>query len=121
MPQRTGVVLRAMDRGISSANTVVRYLFLSLLPTVVECVVVCVIFLTHYSAGRVAVVAIGGVALYALVTYVLTAWRMKVRAPPVPQPAALMHGVSVCVRACVPVRACVCVPVRPPAGPAPHE
>ena len=43
--QRTGTVLRAMDRGISSANTVVDMLFLRLVPTVIELIVLCLLFI----------------------------------------------------------------------------
>jgi hypothetical protein len=35
-----------MDRGISSANTVVEMLFLRLVPTCIELVVLCIIFIT---------------------------------------------------------------------------
>ncbi len=45
-PQKTGTVLRSMDRGISSANTVVEMLFLRLVPTCIELVVLCIIFIT---------------------------------------------------------------------------
>lgn len=42
--KKTGAVMRSIDRGIMSANTVVDFLFLRLLPTIVELIVLCVIW-----------------------------------------------------------------------------
>jgi hypothetical protein len=50
--KQSGVVLRAMDRGISSASTVVDLLFLRLGPTLVEMVVIVVLFLAFYGNLR---------------------------------------------------------------------
>ena len=49
-----GNTLRAMDRGVESANSVVNYLFLYLVPTIVECLVVIGVFLLHYKSAALA-------------------------------------------------------------------
>ena len=46
--KKQGDVLRCMDRGITSADQVVSYLFLYLFPTIVQCVVVFGIFYTKF-------------------------------------------------------------------------
>lgn len=43
LSKRTGEVLRAMDRGIASASNVVNMLFLRLVPSVVELLVLCIL------------------------------------------------------------------------------
>jgi len=77
--KKMGNVLRAMDRGVESANSVVNYLFLYLLPTMAECLTVCFIFLLHYGNGGLAIVVFFSLVLYAHVTIKLTLWRKKFR------------------------------------------
>lgn len=78
--KRTGVVLRAMDRGVGSASTVVEMLFLRLVPTVVEMLVLVYLFATVYgSPGSSGVLALSFVG-YFIATYVMTQWRTRIRA-----------------------------------------
>lgn len=58
---------------------VVRFLFLYLVPTLVECLAVCVVFITEYDSLGVAVAVFSGVALYCVVTYFMALWRARIR------------------------------------------
>ena len=77
--KQSGVVLRAMDRGISSASTVVDLLFLRLGPTLVEMVVIVALFATLYGSIRAGAVLTFSFVLYFAVTVCLTRQRTKVR------------------------------------------
>ena len=48
LKKKIGQVIRAMDRGLDSADTIMTYLVLYLLPAMAECIAVCVIFLVHF-------------------------------------------------------------------------
>ena len=68
-----------MDRGISSASTVVDMLFLRLVPTFVELAVLCFIFAFTYDAPAAGAVLAGSFAAYVTVTWAITQWRRKIR------------------------------------------
>lgn len=46
--KKMGETLRSMDRGISACDTLMKYLFLWLLPALLECLVVCIIFAAYF-------------------------------------------------------------------------
>ena len=77
--KQSGVVMRAMDRGISSASTVVDLLFLRLGPTLIEMTVIVILFATLYASWRSGVVLVAAFALYVGVTVYLTRQRTKIR------------------------------------------
>jgi len=77
--KKMGNTLRAMDRGVESANSVVNYLFLYLLPTMVECLIVVFVFLLHFKSALLALLVFFSLVLYAHVTIKLTLWRKKFR------------------------------------------
>lgn len=77
--KRSGVVLRAMDRGISSASTVVDMLFLRLVPTFAELLMLAAIFATTYDSAAAAGVLAAGFAAYIGITVVMTQWRRRAR------------------------------------------
>lgn len=77
--KQSGVVLRAMDRGISSASTVVDLLFLRLGPTLVEMLIIVILFGTLYASWRAGLVLTLAFVLYVAVTVYLTRRRTKVR------------------------------------------
>jgi len=79
LKKKMGNVLRSMDRGVNSANTVVTYLFLYLVPSMVECLVVFVIFYENYNEPALAVIAFFGISGYAISTITITLWRKKFR------------------------------------------
>jgi len=79
LKKRMGNVLRSMDRGVSAANTLVTYLFLYLLPSVAECVVVFVIFYSHFNIPTVSATAFVSFVAYSTLTVQITLWRKKFR------------------------------------------
>ena len=74
LTKRMGDVLRSMDRGVESANQVVSYLFLYLIPTVVESVVVLFIFALHFQVAMLSLIGFIGLILYSLITIHITLW-----------------------------------------------
>lgn len=78
--KRTGAVMRALDRGLNSASTIVNQLFLRLGPTVVELIVLCIIAAVSFDALAPALCLLGGFIVYAVATVRMTAWRREIRA-----------------------------------------
>ncbi len=74
-----GDVLRSMDRGVESANQVVSYLFLYLIPAIVESIVVVIIFGMHFELATLSLVALVALIFYTYVTVNITLWRKKFR------------------------------------------
>lgn len=68
-----------MDRGVQSANQVVSYLFLYLIPTLVESVIVIFIFAVHFELAMLATVGFFGLMIYSFLTLRITLWRKKFR------------------------------------------
>jgi ABC-type transport system involved in Fe-S cluster assembly fused permease/ATPase subunit len=58
---------------------VVQYIFLYLLPTGGEAIVVAIVFVETFGAPQLAAVAIVGCTLYVVITIELTVWRMQFR------------------------------------------
>lgn len=79
LTKRVGVVLRAMDRGLSAGNTIVDMLFLRLVPTIIEALVLTVLFATMYGSPAAAAVLCGSFFAYVAATVLLTRWRTKIR------------------------------------------
>ncbi|RYG56336.1 ABC transporter ATP-binding protein/permease, partial [archaeon] len=77
--KRSGVVLRALDRGINSAAVVVDNLFLRLGPAIIETIVISVLFAVKYSsAGSSVAIALSFLA-YCVATMAITNVRTKQR------------------------------------------
>jgi len=74
-----GAVLTAMTRGINASNMVVQYLFLYLLPTLIEAVVVAFVFVQAFGAPLLSAIAINGCVIYISITIELTNYRMQFR------------------------------------------
>ncbi len=74
-----GEVLRVMDRGISSADSVVNYLVLFLGPSLAECVVTLIVFFTKFDSPPLSAVALLSFAVYVTLTVQITQWRKKFR------------------------------------------
>lgn len=79
LKKKLGEVLRSMDRGIAACDTLMKYLFLWLIPAVIECLVVCVIFATYFQYLPLAIAVFYFVFVYIVWTIVLTLWRKKFR------------------------------------------
>lgn len=78
--KRSGVVLRAMDRGISSAATVVDNLFLRLVPSVLEMIALVIIFFTRYHSPGASFTIIASFVAYFSVTIYIARIRARQRA-----------------------------------------
>ena len=79
LTKKLGEVMRSMDRGILACDTLMKYLFLWLLPAIAECILVCVIFATYFDYFPLAVSVFYFVFAYMTLTIVLTLWRKKFR------------------------------------------
>jgi len=77
--KKLGNVLRSIDRGISSAETVVSAVFLLMLPALVECTVVFVIFYMHYNEPQLSALVFAFVVAYLVLTVKLTLMRKSLR------------------------------------------
>jgi ABC-type transport system involved in Fe-S cluster assembly fused permease/ATPase subunit len=80
LSKKMGNVIRSMDRGTSAADTLITYLFLFLIPTLVECIAVCFLFFFQFNQWKLGVCAFSGVIIYATITIYITNWRKKFRA-----------------------------------------
>eukprot|EP00916_Digyalum_oweni_P004030 GHVL01007184.1.p1 GENE.GHVL01007184.1~~GHVL01007184.1.p1 ORF type:complete len:753 (-),score=75.44 GHVL01007184.1:371-2629(-) len=77
--KRMGNVIRSMDRGCDAANSIMMYLVLNLIPTLVECVSVCIIFLVHFESMPLSLLLLVNLIIYAILTFKVTIWRRSVR------------------------------------------
>ncbi|XP_022108249.1 ATP-binding cassette sub-family B member 6, mitochondrial-like [Acanthaster planci] len=76
--RKTGEVLRMMDRGTTSINSLLSYIIFQIFPTIVDIIVAIVYFVTSFNAwfGLIVLVAM---VLYIIATVVITEWRTKFR------------------------------------------
>lgn len=77
--KKLGEVLRSMDRGIAACDTLMKYLCLWLIPAIVECLVVCIIFATYFKYLPLGVTVFYFVFAYIVWTIAVTVWRKKFR------------------------------------------
>ncbi|VEU36604.1 unnamed protein product [Pseudo-nitzschia multistriata] len=77
--KKLGEVMRSMDRGIAACDTLMKYLFLWLVPALAECIIVCVMFATYYSYAPLSIVVFYSVWIYIVWTIILTLQRKKFR------------------------------------------
>ena len=79
LQKKMGQVLRIMDRGISSADSVMNYLVLYLFPSIVQAIIVFAIFYIKFSSAELAGVSFLSFVAYVVVTIKITMWRKKFR------------------------------------------
>ena len=79
LQKKLGEVMRSMDRGIAACDTLMKYLFLWLIPSLVECGIVCIMFATYYSYTPLAIVVFYSVWIYIVWTIIVTLQRKKFR------------------------------------------
>lgn len=79
LKKKLGEVIRSMDRGILSCDVLMKYLFLWLIPAILECILVCIIFASIFDYLPLALTIFTFVFLYMTWTIVLTLWRKKFR------------------------------------------
>jgi ABC-type multidrug transport system fused ATPase/permease subunit len=77
--KKLGQTLRSMDRGIAACDTLMKYLFLWLLPALAECITVTIIFALYFHYLPLAISIFYFVFAYILWTILLTLWRKKFR------------------------------------------
>lgn len=77
LTKKTGKVLRCLDRGSTSTDNIVNVIFFRLLPTLVELVVVSIVFIFSFQEKILSVICITGVVFYVVTTAVGTQIRLK--------------------------------------------
>ncbi|DAZ96037.1 TPA: hypothetical protein N0F65_000032 [Lagenidium giganteum] len=77
LTKKTGKVLRCLDRGSSSTDSIVNVIFFRLLPTLIEVGVVSAIFVVSFKEKILTYVCLSGIALYIIITAVGTHFRLK--------------------------------------------
>uniref|UniRef100_A0AAQ5Z204 ATP-binding cassette sub-family B member 6 n=1 Tax=Amphiprion ocellaris TaxID=80972 RepID=A0AAQ5Z204_AMPOC len=76
--RKTGDVLRSIDRGTSSINSLLSYIVFSIFPTIADIVISIIYFITYFNAWFGLIVFIC-MALYLTLTIIITEWRTKYR------------------------------------------
>jgi ABC-type transport system involved in Fe-S cluster assembly fused permease/ATPase subunit len=79
LKKKMGEVIRVMDRGISSADSVMNYLVLFLAPSVAECFVTIAIFASRFKSPTLSATTFLSFAFYTTLTVQITQWRKKFR------------------------------------------
>ncbi|XP_072300431.1 ATP-binding cassette sub-family B member 6 [Eucyclogobius newberryi] len=76
--RKTGDVLRSIDRGTSSINSLLSYIVFSIFPTIADIVISIIYFITFFNAwfGLIVFVCM---TLYLTLTIIITEWRTKYR------------------------------------------
>uniref|UniRef100_A0A8C3G5I2 ATP-binding cassette sub-family B member 6 n=1 Tax=Cyclopterus lumpus TaxID=8103 RepID=A0A8C3G5I2_CYCLU len=76
--RKTGDVLRSIDRGTSSINSLLSYIVFSIIPTMADIGISIIYFITYFNAwfGLIVFVCM---ALYLTLTIIITEWRTKYR------------------------------------------
>ena len=77
--KKMGEVIRVMDRGISSADSVMNYLILFLAPSLAECLATLALFFVHFRSPRLSAAALISFVVYVVLTVQITQWRKKFR------------------------------------------
>jgi ABC-type transport system involved in Fe-S cluster assembly fused permease/ATPase subunit len=78
LERKTGALSRDIERGTSSISSLLNYMVFSLLPTLVEIVMIAGILLARYDVWF-AVITFVAVTTYIVFTMKITEWRMKYR------------------------------------------
>jgi ATP-binding cassette subfamily B protein len=78
MERQTGAISRDLDRGARSASTILNYMVFSIIPTLVEFLLVGAVLLTLYDL-KFTLITFGAIAAYFLFTLAITEWRMEFR------------------------------------------
>ena len=79
LSRRTGEVTKVVERGTKSINSMIYFLLFNIAPTIIELIVVAIIFYTLFGWAMVAATAVT-VVLYIWMTRTITEWRTKLRA-----------------------------------------
>jgi ABC-type multidrug transport system fused ATPase/permease subunit len=66
--KKTGSVMKSMDRGIAGVDTLITYMFLFLVPALLECLAVVLLFFIQYQQWGLGLSVLIGVFLYIVAT-----------------------------------------------------
>jgi len=77
LKKKLGETIRSMDRGIIACDSLMKYLFLWMVPAVVESILVCVIFGAYFDYLPLALTIFVFVFVYMAWTIMVTLWRKK--------------------------------------------
>ena len=78
LARRTGEVTKVIERGTKSIDTMLYFLLFNIAPTIIQLIVVAVIFYTTFGWGLVAATAVAVIAYIALTRWI-TEWRTHLR------------------------------------------
>ncbi|XP_075037121.1 ATP-binding cassette sub-family B member 6 [Mixophyes fleayi] len=76
--RKTGEVLRSVDRGTSSINSLLSYIVFSILPTIADIIIGIIYFTSSFNAWFGLIIFIC-MTLYLTLTIIITEWRTKYR------------------------------------------
>jgi len=79
LKKKLGQTMRALDRGIAAADTIMTYLFLYLGPSIVELSVILVLFYKHFRIPALSAIVFVSYCAYSVATVKITLWRKKFR------------------------------------------
>jgi ABC-type transport system involved in Fe-S cluster assembly fused permease/ATPase subunit len=77
--KKLGEVIRSMDRGILACDTLMKYLFLWMVPAIAECLLVVIIFAAYFKFFPLSVTVFFFIFVNMVVTIVITLWRNRFR------------------------------------------
>ncbi|KAF7689736.1 hypothetical protein HF521_013089 [Silurus meridionalis] len=78
LQRRTGEVLRSIDRGTSSIDSLLSYIVFSIFPTIADIIIAIIYFTSNFNAWFGLIIFIC-MALYLTLTIIITEWRTKYR------------------------------------------
>ena len=78
LERQTGGMTRDIERGTRGISTLLSYLIFSIIPVILEFVLVAAVLIAKFD-WRFAAVTFGAVAVYIAFTVVITEWRMQIR------------------------------------------
>ena len=78
LERRTGSLTKIVERGTKSIDSMLYFLLFNIAPTLIEIVVVCIIFQIEFGPGLV-VATLVMVVVYIAFTRIVTEWRTKLR------------------------------------------
>lgn len=78
LQRRTGEVLRSIDRGTSSIDSLLSYIVFSIFPTIADIIIAIIYFISYFNAWFGLIIFIC-MALYLTLTIIITEWRTKYR------------------------------------------
>lgn len=79
LKKKMGNIIRAMDRGMNGADSLMYYSMIYLFPAVASAIAAFIVFAVHFNQRTIAAVCFLAFTFYCWVTFVVTMWRRKFR------------------------------------------